>query len=625
MTLPILKASDCKGGYKPAKEQLENMKYDPTTELMLSGDKIFHTVQGEGNWIGHPVTFVRLHFCNLRCQWCLVENTKIKTPRGQKNIQDIKIGDRVIGSDGRNVEVTNKKSKAVSSYYRLQLSTGRTLNVTGDHIVPVVIEGCLGWCKISEIKKSYKMLDEHSRLHYNYFDLISKYVNNSNMSGVSKTDEEDKQYTSEKSQHDSTGVQGEVSKPSDFNTDFRRSQDEGIGGNEEKQSTRDYSTTTSNRGDAEKSIGENEEKQSYEESRDIRKSCKENEGEKNAAENVGNEKKTSHVQDRGKESQMGRYSQGTEVCSELVGDSEKSSIEGQICLSELRYDFFREPTANGEGVRSASYNSVEDLQIKQIGEFSYIMQAVPFKGRQCDLIRIENIDIMNRHKRVYDLTTTGGSFIAEGVVVHNCDSWYTWKNDEKEFYDEPTKISISSLSYLIEKAQRDKGVGETGLVRRVCFTGGEPLVQQKALAVWVNMLAEHMLIEDWDIEIETNGTIMPSNVLLENCKFNCSPKLAMSGNCKKSAYRQDVIQAIVERSKEPCFKFVCSTPEDIDEVLKDFGDLIPREMLYIMPEGVTKEESTAVYEVIADKIIQEGLSTTPRLQNIMFDGAKRGV
>lgn len=31
---------------------------------------IFHSIQGEGEYVGMPVTFVRLAYCNLSCAWC---------------------------------------------------------------------------------------------------------------------------------------------------------------------------------------------------------------------------------------------------------------------------------------------------------------------------------------------------------------------------------------------------------------------------------------------------------------------------------------------------------------------------------------------------------------------------
>ncbi len=32
--------------------------------------EIFRTVEGEGSWVGLPVSFIRLEGCNLRCPWC---------------------------------------------------------------------------------------------------------------------------------------------------------------------------------------------------------------------------------------------------------------------------------------------------------------------------------------------------------------------------------------------------------------------------------------------------------------------------------------------------------------------------------------------------------------------------
>lgn len=38
--------------------------------LLLSGDRCFFTVQGEGDSFGKPAIFLRLHLCNLQCTFC---------------------------------------------------------------------------------------------------------------------------------------------------------------------------------------------------------------------------------------------------------------------------------------------------------------------------------------------------------------------------------------------------------------------------------------------------------------------------------------------------------------------------------------------------------------------------
>ena len=37
--------------------------------IRLAEDAIFHTIQGEGKYVGYPSTFIRFSGCNLRCAW----------------------------------------------------------------------------------------------------------------------------------------------------------------------------------------------------------------------------------------------------------------------------------------------------------------------------------------------------------------------------------------------------------------------------------------------------------------------------------------------------------------------------------------------------------------------------
>ena len=45
------------------------------TDIILANEKLFHTIQGEGKFIGYPTTFVRLSRCNLRCAWTNPDGT----------------------------------------------------------------------------------------------------------------------------------------------------------------------------------------------------------------------------------------------------------------------------------------------------------------------------------------------------------------------------------------------------------------------------------------------------------------------------------------------------------------------------------------------------------------------
>jgi organic radical activating enzyme len=55
--------------YKPTLTDKAKLKIQPET-LKVSGDGVFHTIQGEGVSIGRSAVFLRLHFCNLACDWC---------------------------------------------------------------------------------------------------------------------------------------------------------------------------------------------------------------------------------------------------------------------------------------------------------------------------------------------------------------------------------------------------------------------------------------------------------------------------------------------------------------------------------------------------------------------------
>src|SRR5206468_626789 len=39
----------------------------------LTINEIYHSIQGESTWVGRPCVFVRLAFCNLRCNYCDTE------------------------------------------------------------------------------------------------------------------------------------------------------------------------------------------------------------------------------------------------------------------------------------------------------------------------------------------------------------------------------------------------------------------------------------------------------------------------------------------------------------------------------------------------------------------------
>lgn len=61
-------------------------KYIRAENKMLDVHSIFHTIQGEGPFTGHPAVFVRLAGCNLKCPGCDTDYTSTRTQQTPEEI-----------------------------------------------------------------------------------------------------------------------------------------------------------------------------------------------------------------------------------------------------------------------------------------------------------------------------------------------------------------------------------------------------------------------------------------------------------------------------------------------------------------------------------------------------------
>lgn len=194
-----------------------------------------------------------------------------------------------------------------------------------------------------------------------------------------------------------------------------------------------------------------------------------------------------------------------------------------------------------------------------------------------------------------------------------CDTGYTWDKTRSEFWQEPEDWSYQETALRIENAWNTKFTDRQG--KRLIITGGEPLIQQRKIV----KLLEHL--PAWEVEIETNGTIIPIPELVE-CQFNCSPKLENSGNSFQRRYKPEVLKRINELQKSQ-FKFVVVEPDDLEEVGRIAAecDLNPEKIL-IMPEGQTAEEVEIHASRIREAVETRGWKMTLRNQLIWY-GPKR--
>ena len=220
-----------------------------------------------------------------------------------------------------------------------------------------------------------------------------------------------------------------------------------------------------------------------------------------------------------------------------------------------------------------------------------------------------------------------------------CDTPFTWnwkgtKYEHPDKYDPKDEVHKMTVDEIYEELVR-----LDDSVKHVVISGGEPMLQQEKLIPLLELLKEN----DYEIEIETNGTQVPTSKFLELVDIiNCSPKLSNSGKDNPKDKRE--IPAALHRlakSSKVIFKFVVVGPEDLDEIYR-LITVYKMKRIYLMPEGRTREEQLAREEEVkklckeleTEHLISEGtqnhysepikVNFSPRL-HIKKWGAKRGV
>jgi organic radical activating enzyme len=220
---------------------------------------------------------------------------------------------------------------------------------------------------------------------------------------------------------------------------------------------------------------------------------------------------------------------------------------------------------------------------------------------------IEQVAATGEVEPVISLTTTAGSFVADGFLVKNCDSKFTWDWDS---YDPKQELWTCTVDEVLQRV-------EVMNVELVVITGGEPLLQQRQLAPLLAACEER----GWRVEVETNGTIAPP-VAAARCQWNVSPKLANSGVAVERRYRPAVLRAF-EATGRAVFKFVVTGPGDLDEV-QMMVDECGLANVWIMPEGTDGATVAAGLAGLAEPVLARGWHLTSRL-HILIWGDRRGV
>lgn len=179
-----------------------------------------------------------------------------------------------------------------------------------------------------------------------------------------------------------------------------------------------------------------------------------------------------------------------------------------------------------------------------------------------------------------------------------CDTKYSW----------PQGIEVTEE----ELAARIISFNSPGLV----ITGGEPLMQAKAIVQLLALLPESLFVE-----VETNGTIAPLPELVQRVnQWNVSPKLAHSGNLQSAALCPAVL-ATFAATQRAWFKFVV-TGEDDWAAIEALH--LPQERIILMPCAASAEQLQAARLAVVDLCLAHRVRFSDRLHVTLW-GDKKGV
>jgi organic radical activating enzyme len=191
-----------------------------------------------------------------------------------------------------------------------------------------------------------------------------------------------------------------------------------------------------------------------------------------------------------------------------------------------------------------------------------------------------------------------------------CDTPYTWNWNS---FDYDAEVKLAPVAELGAKIARSGA-------RRVIVTGGEPLLQQAALAELFDALPAALAIE-----IETNGTLAPSDALVARVdQWNVSPKLENSGVSEQRRLRPSAL-GVLRDSGRAWLKLVVATEADIaeaDAVVRRLG--WPESRVLLMPEARTRAELAERSPAVRAACEATGYRFSPRLHIERWDG-RRGV
>ena len=190
-----------------------------------------------------------------------------------------------------------------------------------------------------------------------------------------------------------------------------------------------------------------------------------------------------------------------------------------------------------------------------------------------------------------------------------CDTRYTWDWKSYNYAKEVQEMEVEDIYKKISSYKSN----------RLVITGGEPLLQQKRLEPLIRMLKD----DRYFMEVETNGTIMPSEVLDHSIdQWNVSPKLDNSENSRRLR-EKGMCYEYFKSKPNAYFKYVIGRYSDIDEVKSLIAKYeLPAERIILMPEATTRKGLIEQGKWVSSVASENGFMFSDRLHVILWDGQR---
>lgn len=191
-----------------------------------------------------------------------------------------------------------------------------------------------------------------------------------------------------------------------------------------------------------------------------------------------------------------------------------------------------------------------------------------------------------------------------------CDTKYTWDFERYRYEDEVSEQSVSSIAERVNAT----------VSRRLVLTGGEPLLQQRALRELFASLAPDIVVE-----VETNGTIVPEPAALERVnQWNVSPKLANAGDPEQFRIKPEVLSSLRDTGRS-FLKLVVHSDADYAEADTLVARLAwPTDRVLLMPQANDREQLRERSLAVADAARARAYRFSSRLHLELW-GGRRGT